>query len=209
MPQESEETIWSSAYHQIDPSEYCPAMWHPSHVPYYSQTPHFTKIWEQPIPFLSTGIGIATPTTQDDGAINKTWHDEWETEPRPFGSRRPLALLTKPADINLTTHPRDAERVYLNHWDRQHEPVGAAAQRVVLQKKQDDAEKRILALKAERQKERRRKVQQAAEIAGVIDLTKDSIPRKSVLCKYRPGGDGQSSASAEMSIYDWSHTWPL
>lgn len=208
MPQKSEETIWSSAYHHVDPYEYYPTVSQPSHTPYDEQVPDLTKIWEWPIPFLPTGIGAHT-TSQDDRSINKTWHDEWEAEPRPFGSTRPLALLTKPADINLRTHPQDAKRVYLNHWDRQHEPMGAATQRLVLQKKQDEMEKQMLARKAERQEERRRRVRHAAEVAGVIDLTNESVPKKDFSCKYGPGGDGQFSTSTEMSIHGWSHPWQL
>ncbi|USP75508.1 uncharacterized protein yc1106_02782 [Curvularia clavata] len=181
MPRKSEETTWSSACHHVDPYEYCPTVWHPSHVPYY-EVPDLTKIWEQPIPFLPTDLEMGAPTSiQDDRAIDKTWHDEWEAEPMSFGSSRPLTLLTKPADINLRTHPQDAKRVYLNHWDRQHEPIGAATQRLVLQKKQEEKEKQILARKAERQEERRIQVRKVAEIVGVIDLTNDNIPKRKVL----------------------------
>lgn len=199
MPQKPERTIKPSAYRQIDPPEYYHTIFHPPNVSYYIPTPQFKDVPEPRIPFLPTDIGIRAPTTtQDDRTVNKTWHDEWEVEPRQFGSRRPLTLLNQPADINLKTHPHDAKRVYLNHWDRQHEPAGTAVQRLVLQKQQAETGKRILAPKPEGLEEKRRKVRQAAQSAGIIDLTRDGVSKRDASWKHGLVEDWQPTN-------DWSH----
>lgn len=107
---------------------------------------------------------------QGSTAIN-TWYDEWQTEPGKFGARTPLKLLNEPAKINLSTHPYDAKRVHLSHWDRDHEPRGTSAQRMELQNKRVEIKKRVLILEATRQEEKRRKVRHAAHDADIVDLT--------------------------------------
>ncbi|KAJ6199102.1 hypothetical protein J3E72DRAFT_311867 [Bipolaris maydis] len=175
MTQNPKRALTASAYQQLAPPTYYRTGPYPPNVSHGMQIPQLRHATQPLITSRPADIGMgAQITTRDDRAISKTWHDEWDTEPRPFGPRRPLALLNQPVQINLRTHPRNAKRVYLNHWDRQHEPNGTTAQRLVIQKKQDRMERRTMLLRAEQQEERRREVKQAAMNADVVDLTGDS-----------------------------------
>jgi hypothetical protein len=179
MPQKSERTPAASAYQQIAPSAYYRTGAHPPTVANDMRRQQPNHAPDLRTIHLSTDLVMGAPiTTRDDSAISKTWHDEWEIEPKQFGPTRPLTLLNQPAHINLRTHPRDAKRVYLNHWDREHEPDGTSTQRLILERKQAEVDKQAVIQKAGKKEERRRKVKQAARISDVVDLTGEDISER-------------------------------
>ncbi|EMD62529.1 hypothetical protein GGP41_001959 [Bipolaris sorokiniana] len=210
MTQNSKRALTASAYQQLAPPTYYRTGPYPPNVSHEVQ---ISQLRHAPQPLI-TGIpaGIRTGaqiTTRDDRAISKTWHDEWETEPRPFGPRRPLALLNQSVQINLQTHPRNAKRVYLNHWDRQHEPNGTTAQRLVIQERQVRMERRTMILRAEQQEERRREVKQAAMNADVVDLTGDGISDEKGPWRHDSVGHAGLPGSSGETIHTWDHSWQL
>ena len=134
--------------------------------------------------YFPSSIPNHTPTTKHKKAnVSNAWLDEWQTEPEQFGSAMPLNLLTEPAEINLITHAHDAERVHLNHWDCDHEPDGAVAQRLALQQKREERKWNIT-WEDEMREEARRNVRQAAQTARVVDLTRDGTMKDTDVCDY-------------------------
>ncbi|EUC46056.1 hypothetical protein COCMIDRAFT_93827 [Bipolaris oryzae ATCC 44560] len=210
MTQNSKRVLTASTYQQLAPPACYDTRPYPPNMSHEMQISQLRHAPQQLMTGRPTDIRMgAQITMRDDKTISKTWHDEWETEPRPFGPRRPLALLNQPVQINLRTHPRNAKRVYLNHWDRQHEPNGTFAQRLVIEKQQVRMDRRTQIIRAEHQDERRRKVKQAAMNADVIDLTGDgTTDEKSSWRHDSVGHVGFSGSSGEM-IHAWDYSWQL
>ncbi|KAF1850602.1 uncharacterized protein K460DRAFT_249616, partial [Cucurbitaria berberidis CBS 394.84] len=108
------------------------------------------------------------------------WHREWQTAPHSLAPSRPLSLLMEPTEINLKTHIRKAKRVYLCHFDANHEPQGRITQRLGEEERERKRMVRYLGEEREAEKtrekqleEKRKEVRTASRAAEVIDLTGD------------------------------------
>ncbi|EOA87818.1 hypothetical protein ACJQWK_02251 [Exserohilum turcicum] len=171
MQTRPQRTFAASAYEQIAHPEFYRMGFCPLNTPHAIRNPKAISALEIPFTVYHTYPHANTYIApQQLGTPINTWYEEWQTEPGKFGARTPMKLLNEPVQINLKTHPYDAKRVHLSHWDRDHEPHGTTAQRMELQNKRVEIKKRVLILEATRQ-EKRRKVRHAVQNADIIDLT--------------------------------------
>ncbi|KAF1936231.1 hypothetical protein EJ02DRAFT_459712 [Clathrospora elynae] len=179
----------------------------PQAYPHDARAQPFTDVHQQPkrrpANPKASNLHYHTPTNTQvtahrDAIMANAWLREWQTPntAKGFAPSRPLSLLTQAANINMKTHTRKARATYLGHWDLDHEPVGFAAQRFLLEQKDKEKEKKKLehlesansqALQAksqcipkyfaglnlgQREQEKKRgEVKRAAQGAEVIDLT--------------------------------------
>jgi hypothetical protein len=163
-------------------------------APGYQQNPHFQHFYhgapppevhhvstlipkrQGPIaraPYLHQNFAkTAQAAAYADAVITEVWHDEWEAEADKFGSSRPLCLLNQSANIDLEYHTWQTSLVQLCHWDREHKPYGAIAQRLA-RKKRNREKGRLSRYGGAEEDKRRKRVKLAARSAEVIDLTKD------------------------------------
>jgi hypothetical protein len=159
----------------IQPNNYYPAI----SAPYYPTIPakytHLQTSRHQPpnpqFPYFCHDE--SANTAFKDAIIANAWLQEWQTAPKDFEPSRPLSLLNEPLSIDMATYPRKTSQVYLNHWDRDHEPNGTTSQRLAREDMRSKKLEQDQVFESIKQEAERSKVKQAAKNAEVIDLTED------------------------------------
>jgi hypothetical protein len=122
-------------------------------------------------PFLCHGE--PTNSATKDAIVASAWLQEWQAVSRGFEPSRPLSLLNESTSIDMATYSRKSRQVFLNHWDRDHEPNGTTSQRLAREDMRSKKVKQDQVFESIKQEARRSKVKQAAQKAEVIDLTED------------------------------------
>ncbi|KAH7359790.1 hypothetical protein BKA66DRAFT_445121 [Pyrenochaeta sp. MPI-SDFR-AT-0127] len=129
-------------------------------------------------PSLITGFGEVMTATERYNDL------PWEHQPASnwLAPSRPLSLLLQPANINLKTHARKAQSVYLSHFDVDDEPQGRITQRLRTEEKKRKRRERYLRgqvneerARALKRDLRRRELEYTGHIVEVIDLTEDDV----------------------------------
>jgi hypothetical protein len=162
-----------TSYYQAIPANFLPYMQlHTSRS--QPPNPQFTYPYD----------GAPTNTAYKDAVIANAWLQEWQTIPKGFEPSRPLSLLNEPTSIDMGTYVRKTSRVYLNHWDRDHEPEGTSSQRLAIRKKRLKKLSQVLVFEELKQEAKRSKVKQAVQNAEVIDLTEDDGIRNEALWRH-------------------------